>query len=127
MKLKDRLLWLMDEKVQGKRPKAEQGRWPLTNGLELWLKRAGPVYVLSLGRVDSEPSDLEVRTVTEALLEDAKRPCLVWNTAETTKFLVPQVRGVRYIVFTYYPVQVTYPPEIKQGHLFEPVEGKINE
>lgn len=124
MKLKDRLLWLMDEKEQGKRPKADQGKWTLGRGLELWLKRAGPVYVLALGRDGSEPSEQEVVTVTNALLEDAKRPCLVWNTAVTTKFLVPQPRGVRYIVFTYHPVQVTYPPEIKQGHLFEVPETK---
>lgn len=122
MKLKDRLLWLMNEKEQGKRSKADQGKWTLGRGLVLWLKRTGPVYVLALSRDGSEPSDQEVITVTDALLEDGKRPLLVWNTAVTTQFLAPQPRGVRYIVFTYHPVQVSYPPEIKQSHLFDVTE-----
>lgn len=124
MKLKDRLLWLMNEKEQKKRPSADWGKWTLGRGLVLWLKRTGPVYVLALSRDGSEPSEQEVITVTDALLEDAKRPLLVWNTAVTTQFLVPQPRGVRYIVFTYHPVQVTYPPEIKQTRLFEMPEAQ---
>lgn len=122
MKLKDRLLWLMDEKEQGKRPKVDRGKFTLGRGLMLWVKQMGPVYVLALSRDGSEPSEQEVETVTDALLEDGKRPLLMFNTTVTTQFLVPQERGVRYIVFTYYPVQVTY-PLIRQGRLFESPEA----
>lgn len=122
MKLRDRLLWLMDEKVQQARPSPVRGKWTLDRGLHLWLKQVGPVYVLSLSRTDSEPSEQEVKIVAEALVEDGERPLLVWYTAVTTWFLVPQPRGVRYICFTYHPVQVTHPPEVKQTRLFEMAE-----
>jgi hypothetical protein len=131
-KLTKIILDLMNDSAQSQRPAQERGKHMLEKGLHLWLKRVGPIWVLSLSRNESVPSEREVETVAEAI-KAIQRPAASLVFCETigTKHITGSgFRGARYICWTHHPVRVMHPPEIKQSRMFgasgEPAAGKTH-